>query len=105
LEKVPQILRRFRQAVLAAGCSGRLTADWRPKTNADDADDLPPHWRPVCIGDVIENLKYGTAQKCSPEKRGTPVLRIPNVANGIIDLSDLKYAVLPPSRMMKKKLG
>ena len=29
LAKVSAILRRFRQAVLAAACSGRLTADWR----------------------------------------------------------------------------
>lgn len=29
LAKVPEIVKRFRQAVLAAACSGRLTADWR----------------------------------------------------------------------------
>ena len=31
LTKVSMILKRFRQAVLAAACSGRLTADWREK--------------------------------------------------------------------------
>jgi len=31
LVKVPLVLKRFRQAVLAAACSGRLTADWREK--------------------------------------------------------------------------
>ena len=29
LAKVPQILKRFRQSVLAAACCGKLTADWR----------------------------------------------------------------------------
>lgn len=29
LDKVPKILKRFRQSVLATACSGRLTADWR----------------------------------------------------------------------------
>jgi type I restriction enzyme, S subunit len=29
LEKIPAILKRFRQSVLAAACSGRLTNDWR----------------------------------------------------------------------------
>ncbi len=33
LAKVPQILKRFRQAVLAAACSGRLTEDWRRGRN------------------------------------------------------------------------
>lgn len=31
LAKVPAILKRFRQSVLAAACSGDLTADWRDK--------------------------------------------------------------------------
>ena len=31
LVKVPTILKRFRQSVLAAACSGRLTANWRAK--------------------------------------------------------------------------
>lgn len=31
LFKVPQILKAFRQSVLAAACSGRLTEDWRAK--------------------------------------------------------------------------
>ena len=31
LDKIPLILKRFRQSVLAAACSGRLTADWREK--------------------------------------------------------------------------
>ncbi len=29
LERIPLILKRFRQSVLAAACSGRLTEDWR----------------------------------------------------------------------------
>jgi hypothetical protein len=71
LAKVPAILKRFRQSVLAAACSGRLTADWRvehtdlesvrlriervrnelgpAKTRRDvpDAVDLPD-----CLGDM-----------------------------------------------------
>jgi type I restriction enzyme, S subunit len=31
LAKIPVLLKRFRQSVLAAACSGRLTADWREK--------------------------------------------------------------------------
>lgn len=37
LAKLPVVLKRFRQAVLAAACSGKLTADWRGQhlTTAD----------------------------------------------------------------------
>ncbi len=41
LAKVPEILKRFRQSVLAAACSGRLTADWRDKNpNLESAEQL-----------------------------------------------------------------
>jgi type I restriction enzyme S subunit len=32
LAKIPSLLKRFRQSVLAAACSGHLTADWREET-------------------------------------------------------------------------
>jgi type I restriction enzyme S subunit len=34
LDRVPGILKKFRQSVLAAACSGRLTADWREMNGA-----------------------------------------------------------------------
>jgi type I restriction enzyme S subunit len=41
LDKIPTILRRFRQAVLAAACAGRLTADWRQEhANVESASVL-----------------------------------------------------------------
>lgn len=41
LEKIPKILKRFRQSVLAAAVSGKLTEDWREKNkNSEKAKDL-----------------------------------------------------------------
>jgi type I restriction enzyme S subunit len=41
LNRVPAILKRFRQSVLSAACSGRLTADWRAQNpNAEPANLL-----------------------------------------------------------------
>lgn len=111
LDKIAAILKQFRQAVVTAACNGQLTADWRanqrtPGPGLKELGDerVPPVWRPVCVADVIEDLKYGTAQKCTYEKRGTPVLRIPNVANGTIDHTDLKYAVLRPKERESLRL-
>lgn len=35
LEKIPVMLKKFRQSVLAAACSGKLTEDWRDKQGAN----------------------------------------------------------------------
>lgn len=54
IEKIPRLLKRFRQSVLAAACSGHLTADWREHNKSilnnipqsDDGGEYPPTW--VC---------------------------------------------------------
>jgi type I restriction enzyme S subunit len=39
LVHVPTVLKRFRQAVLAAACSGRLTAEWRRGADISESSD------------------------------------------------------------------
>ena len=109
LEKMPTLLQRFRQSILAAACSGRLTADWReknptPSSDADAENNLLNGWQQTTVGDAIESLKYGTSQKCSHEKQGVPVLRIPNIADGVVSHSDLKYAKLPEKEFQRLRL-
>lgn len=52
LAKLPTILKRFRQSVLAAACSGRLTADWREQHGGEG--DEPSRWV-----DVINEGAFG----------------------------------------------
>jgi len=40
LAKIPVLLKRFRQSVLAAACSGRLTADWRAENEDIEAPSV-----------------------------------------------------------------
>ena len=54
---------------------------------------------PTCtLGDLSEDMTYGTSQKCESERNGAalPVLRIPNILHGRVDWADIKYAILPP---------
>jgi len=45
LERIPQILKRFRQSVLAAAVSGRLTEEWRSiHSPSENADQLLSRW-------------------------------------------------------------
>ena len=74
LEKLPTLLKRFRQSVLAAACSGRLTADWREshsaasaplreekesRRGAEIAEDLPGGWE---LSTVEKLAKLGSGQ-------------------------------------------
>ena len=79
LKKVQQLLSAYRQSVLKAALLGELT-------NSDHES-----WQNCKIGDLITDMRYGTAKKCVHDPSKTPVLRIPNVVSGKIDLSDLKH--------------
>jgi type I restriction enzyme S subunit len=68
---IPHILKRFRQSVLAAACSGKLTADWRESVKTEiasrmlrrrgiptvdgDFNSLPETWARCKFGDYVEN--------------------------------------------------
>lgn len=84
LERIPQILKRFRQAVLAAATSDQLPGEWENKQG---------EWETCLLGDVIIDIRYGTAKKSTYEsKNGIPVLRIPNIGDRKIDPTDLKFS-------------
>lgn len=53
---------------------------------------LPKKWQWTKLGTIIEEPKYGTSKKCDYNIEGKGVLRIPNIADGSIDCSDLKFA-------------
>ena len=77
--KIPELLKNFRQQVLTYAVTGKLI------------ESTP---EPRMLGELIDELKYGTSQKADYDIEGFPVLRIPNINNGEIDSSDLKYVPL-----------
>ena len=82
LSRVPLIMKRFRRAVLAAACSGGLT-------------DEPDGYQSRPAGDLFTDARYGTSNKCDYTKEDKiPVLRIPNIATGKLELVNLKYGDL-----------
>ena len=66
---------------------------------------IPAEWEVVRLGDVISKFDYGTSVQCNGDPTGTPVLRIPNIASGELDLSDLKYGDLSSNELAKLRLA
>lgn len=102
LDRVPATLKRFRQSILAAACSGQLTADWREvndrvsvsaslfnrATPRTGSSDLPESWLACTVGDVM-NLKNGYAFKSTDYvAAGIPLVRISNIQDGRVTLDN-----------------
>jgi type I restriction enzyme S subunit len=49
------------------------------------------NWHDYKLGELVTEVRYGTSEKAHDEPTGTPVLRMGNIQNGRLDLTDLKY--------------
>jgi type I restriction enzyme S subunit len=83
LEKIPTLLKRFRQAVLAAATSGELTREWREDEDCDYAERI--------FGDLILELKNGLSPKPNENAEGYPILRINAIRSGKVFQDDIRY--------------
>ncbi|MFE0838474.1 restriction endonuclease subunit S [Achromobacter insolitus] len=84
LDHIPRLVEKYKQAILAASFRG-------------DAELAR-------VGDVITDIRYGTAKKCNYDGGAVPVLRIPNVQGGRIDLRDMKSADFDTKELLKLEL-
>lgn len=107
LATIPRILKRFRQSVLAAACSGKLTADWRRENRdieprmiernaASDAlespEDYPSNWRVTRLGSLTEFVTSGSrgwAKYYSDS--GSMFIRAQNINSDFFNLEDIAF--------------
>lgn len=59
LDRIPAILKRFRQAVLVAATLGKLTEEWRGINQRDIKQ-----WKQLSIGQIITDIEAGLNVKC-----------------------------------------
>lgn len=85
LARVAPLLKRFRQSVLAAATSGRLTEDWRVLNSTSEL------WRKAKLEDLIEEMRNGLAAKPDENREGRKILRISAVRPGVLDTTDHRY--------------
>ena len=95
LDRIPAILKRFRQSVLAAATSGKLTEEWR----ADQLDACK--WIDVKLADIadIQGGVTKDSKKQSLEDEEVPYLRVANVQRGHIDLTEVKTIRVPANKL------
>ncbi|WP_216824099.1 restriction endonuclease subunit S [Leptospira mayottensis] len=115
LKTAQQQLKVYRQAVLKSAFEGKLSKDWREQhpdrivsevveEKDSSLGELPDGWKWVRLGEVIEQPRYGTSKKCEYNGIGKAVLRIPNIAEGMVDNADLKYAKFDEDEILSYSL-
>lgn len=105
LERIPALLKRVRQSVLAASCSGRLTADWReenpevapyPVESRESEEDFPANWRAARLGNLIALVTSGSrgwAKYYSDS--GSAFIRAQNINSDSLNLDNIAFVRTP----------
>lgn len=81
LEKIPKILKRFRQSVLSAAVNGKLTEEWREKNG------IVEEWKEVDLSSVLPkggifDGPFGSNLKTDDYKdKGIRVIRLENIGH------------------------
>ncbi|MBA4319762.1 MAG: hypothetical protein C0412_15285 [Flavobacterium sp.] len=89
MANIPLLLKDFRQQVLTQAVTGKLTGC---KVEIKR------------LGDLLTDVKYGTSMKSEHGIDGTPIFRIPNINDGEINDTDLKYSILEDKEYNQLKL-
>lgn len=82
---------RFRGAVLAAACSGRLTHDLRDEATHGVTGDAPATWRRAPLGDLVDSIRGGSSEVPIDVITEYPVLRSSSVRPLNIDYDDVRH--------------
>lgn len=85
LKQVPRLFKEFRQSVLTAACSGRLTADWR------EANHVTNSWEEMALAELATKITDGEHLTPKRSLKGKYLLSARNIQNGSIALDDVDY--------------
>lgn len=119
LEKIPALLKNFRQSVLAVAVNGELTKEWREEKKRKlvhydkvndlkeiETSDIHSSWIKTKLDNVSSRVSVGhvgpTSKYYTDKEKGIPFLRSQNVRPGRIDFEGLQYITKEFHNSLKK---
>lgn len=79
LDNAPTIIKRFRQSILAAATSGKLTEEWREENGFSE------EWKERKLEEICNSISDGDHQAPPKAVNGIPFLVISNIRDGKIN--------------------
>ncbi|BDU78152.1 restriction endonuclease subunit S [Mesoterricola sediminis] len=104
LARTSECLGRIEEMCDLNYCAQREARALLPSSLASVFHELSLAYQTAGLGTVLADSRYGTSKKCNASEDATPVLRIPNVAGGRVNTTDLKYCALEENEQARLAL-
>ena len=99
LGRIPKLIQKYREEILAAAFSGELTREWR------QAESLPAP-RPGKVNELIAvPIRNGLSIRGSDAPPGQRSLRLSALRSRIVDLNDVRYLPINEDRALRYLLN
>lgn len=100
VDGIPDLLRRFRQSVLAAAISGRLTEEWRSIVGIEEPQVC---WRSAKLGELCTLVTSGSRGWAGYySDSGAIFIRSQDISTDELDITDTAFVKLPESSEGKR---
>lgn len=96
--------RRLKTAVLQDLLTRGLPGRHSECREVKGLGQVPRAWSVIALGDLLEDLRYGTSAKCTSDRQSVAVLRIPNIVRDTTEDVEMKWADLPPAELKRLRL-
>jgi type I restriction enzyme, S subunit len=100
LDAIPKILKRFRQSILAAAVSGKLTEDWHSEKHCyrsiENDLEIPENWSSVELAELVDYVTSGSRGWADYySDMGAIFIRSQDINTDELVLQDIAYVDLP----------
>lgn len=105
LTKAKKLLQKFRQSVLSAAVTGKLTEEWREKEyKVVDINGLPEKWELVKLEDLNPEFQNGLAKRSGTTGDEVIVLRLADFSGFVMKKNNFRKIRLSSKEVDKYKL-
>lgn len=104
VERIEECIVRLEEMRVLREVAAQEATALLPSSLAAVFEDLRGKCTWAAVETVLVDTRYGTSQKCDAGNDATPVLRIPNVADGRIIFDNLKFCSLDEAELKRLAL-
>ena len=98
IARAKQLINKFRQSVLSAAVTGKLTEGWKEKNNQ-------PEWIETSVKEIAKDITYGYTASSTVQSVGPKFLRITDIQDNKVEWETVPYCKIDEDKIKKYQIA